>query len=117
MGNKLDRITIRKLDSEKDLEKKGRVCFKLHVNRNVGPYIGNEYLDSYYIIAKLSSGEKVFDQSIMYKKLIDKQKFLNEVNDDLTQMNCYLAETQYSKRFFTFGLHKVKGILYKKITD
>ena len=116
MENKLDRIMIGSLENKENLEEKGKVCFNLYVEIGEYSVFQRKFINSYGITGKLSSGEKIWGQHIGCRKRPDKQEFLKEVNDDLNQMNCYLAETEYSKRFPTFWLHKVKGILYKEKT-
>jgi hypothetical protein len=117
----LDRISMGDFISPEDgkiLDKRGRICFNLHVNRGGGPQIKGIYTDHYFIIGKLSKGGIAFDQDIPQRELIDKQTFLKAVNDDLAQVDCYLAEAEYSnglpKGFPVFGLHSVQGILYKE---
>jgi len=117
----LDRISMgsfENTDDKKVLDNRGKICFNLHRHRNGRPCIDGEYMDHYFIIGKLSKGKVAFDQSIPQRELIDKQTFLKEVNDDLAQMDCYLAQAEYSKglpkRFPIFGFHSVQGILYKE---
>lgn len=115
----LDRISIGSFDGlvdNKSFENKGKASIKLHVKRNEGPYGNREvYFDHYYIISKLENGQIIFDQSIPDKKLIGKERFLKEVNDDLIQMDGYLVNATYHKRFPIISLQSVEGTLYQKI--
>ena len=112
----LDRISIGPLENEENLENNGKVSFKLHVSRNEGPYWPWKYFDFYSIRGYNSNGEQIWGQHTGENKLVDKQTFLKQVNEDLTQMNSYLAEAKLGKRFPHFWLHKIEGILYKEQT-
>jgi hypothetical protein len=97
------------------LENKGKVTFKLHVNRNTGPYWPDDrYVDQYAIRGKDSSGKQIWGQGTGETELVDKQTFLKQVNEDLSEMNGYLAEAKYGRRFPAFWMHKVEGVLYKE---
>jgi hypothetical protein len=116
MTNKtLDRISLGHFENKEGLEKKGKVSFKLYVSRNEGPYWpNNQYFDFYSIRGYNSNGEKIWGQHTGENKLVDKQTFLKQLNEDLAQMNGYLAEAKYSKRFPAFWMHKIKGVLYQE---
>jgi hypothetical protein len=114
----LDRITMGNTMIPEDglvLENKGKVSFKLHVNRNTGPYWPDDhYVDQYAVRGWDSKGEQIWGQGTGERKLVDKQTFLKQVNEDLSQMNGYLAEAKLGRRFPHFWLYKVKGVLYKE---
>ena len=106
----LDRISMgnfESTDENKILDKRGEACFKLHYDKHIA-------YTPYYIIGKLTHYGIVSSESIPQTKMISKQEFLKEVNDDLSQTNCYLAEAKYSKVFTILGMHKIKGVLYRE---
>jgi hypothetical protein len=115
MKQKLDRISIGPLENDEPLEHKGKVTFNLHVQRHEGPYWPDwKYFDFYSIRGYNSNGEKIWGQHTGENKLVDKQTFLKQVNEDLAQMNSYLAEAKVGRRFPHFWLYKVEGVLYKE---
>ena len=102
----LDRISMGRFennDPDKVLDDRGRASFKLCSDVNY-----------HYIIGRLTKGGIVSSGNLFHIKEPSKQEFLSEVNNDLSQIDCYLGEAKYSKGFPIFGSHRVKGILYKE---
>jgi hypothetical protein len=119
MTNKLDRITlgsVRNINNDENLRKEGEVNFKLYSKLEYFEFQRESFYDL-RIKGKLSSGENIWSQHIASsKKIPTREQFLEEVNDDLRQMNSYLAEAKLGRRFPHFWLHKIEGILYKEQT-
>jgi len=106
----LDRISIgnfENTDDKKVLDNRGEASFSLHWDKHFA-------YTPYYIVGKLTHGGIVSSQCIPQTKSIGKQEFLKEVNDDLAQIDCYLAEAKYSKVFTILGVHNIKGVLYRE---
>jgi len=106
----LDRISMGRFennDEKKVLDNRGEAFFKLNYDNHIA-------YKPYYIVGKLNHGGIISSGSVPQTKMMSKQEFLKEVNDDLSQIDCYLAEAKYSKVFTILGMHKVKGVLYRE---
>ena len=113
MRSSVDKILIGSINDE-NLEKKGEICFKRYSEKKEHLNESSYYLN--FIIGKRLHEEEFWNQGMgALTKSVSKQRFLEAVNEDLSEMNSYLAEAKYSNPFF--GRQKVKGILYKEITE